>query len=121
MPILRRFAGDFQGAVFGATSLGGVSLSFSANVSQWSETKSGRTIEGADEPINPGSPETIIFTGRVAGPVGFEPTILGSEGPRLGPGSTTGPAAIPNLLALLLPWPMRLERGSRANTRNPPH
>jgi intein-encoded DNA endonuclease-like protein len=26
-----------------------------------------------------------------AGPVGFEPTILGSEGPRLGPGSTTGP------------------------------
>ena len=28
----------------------------------------------------------------MAGPVGFEPTILGSEGPRLGPGSTTGPA-----------------------------
>ena len=27
-----------------------------------------------------------------AGPVGFEPTILGSEGPRLGPGSTTGPS-----------------------------
>src|SRR2546428_4150780 len=27
-----------------------------------------------------------------AGPVGFEPTILGSEGPRLSPGSTTGPA-----------------------------
>src|SRR3989442_10348725 len=27
----------------------------------------------------------------MAGPVGFEPTILGSEGPRLGPGSTTGP------------------------------
>jgi hypothetical protein len=36
--------------------------------------------------------------------VGFEPTILGSEGPRLGPGSTTGPAAIANSLALLLPW-----------------
>jgi hypothetical protein len=27
-----------------------------------------------------------------AGPVGFEPTILGSEGPRLSPGSTTGPS-----------------------------
>jgi predicted N-acetyltransferase YhbS len=40
----------------------------------------------------------------MAGPVGFEPTILGSEGPRLGPGSTTGPAALPNSLALLLPW-----------------
>ena len=56
---------------------------------------------------------------RLAGPVGFEPTILGylrpqassSEGPRLGPGSTTGPAAISNLLAPLLPWANRLERG----------
>ncbi len=46
----------------------------------------------------------------MAGPVGFEPTILGSlhskfdgsEGPRLGPGSTTGPAAIAKLLALFI-------------------
>jgi len=33
----------------------------------------------------------------MAGPVGFEPTILGSEGPRLGPGSTTGPRIGGNL------------------------
>src|SRR2546426_10541057 len=93
MPILRRFAGDFQGAVSGATSLGGVSLSFSANVSQWSETKSGRTIEGADEPINPGSPETIIFTGRVAGPPGVETTPFWFGGPPLRAGPPTGPPA----------------------------
>jgi hypothetical protein len=33
----------------------------------------------------------FVWFGVKAGPVGFEPTILGSEGPRLGPGSTTGP------------------------------
>src|SRR5712664_4047447 len=57
-------------------------------------------------------PKLFRPTEQMAGPVGFEPTILGylrpqacsSEGPRLGPGSTTGPAAIANSLALLLPW-----------------
>ncbi len=34
---------------------------------------------------------------KIAGPVGFEPTILGSEGPRLGPGSTTGPENQPTI------------------------
>ncbi len=34
-------------------------------------------------------PKDVMWA--MAGPVGFEPTILGSEGPRLGPGSTTGP------------------------------
>jgi hypothetical protein len=61
----------------------------------------------------------------MAGPVGFEPTILGSlrseaqgsEGPRLGPGSTTGPAALSNLLALLLPWAAWLLRWHLENMR----
>jgi hypothetical protein len=42
-----------------------------------------------------------LLLGRndMAGPVGFEPTILGSEGPRLGPGSTTGPGNCENVYA----------------------
>lgn len=43
----------------------------------------------------------------MAGPVGFEPTILGSEGPRLGPGSTTGPALPMNLSPFIVLAPSR--------------
>src|SRR5439155_26498122 len=64
----------------------------------------------------------------MAGPVGFEPTILGSlhseiessEGPRLGPGSTTGPATISGLLALLLPCAMRREPWVQRKSRKFP-
>ena len=65
-----------------------------------------------------------------AGPVGFEPTILGflreqrtivqagSEGPRLGPGSTTGPNwAVPNS-ALLLSWANRSHQTEPNNGSN---
>jgi hypothetical protein len=54
----------------------------------------------------------------MAGPVGFEPTILGSEGPRLGPGSTTGPATVHHSLGLLLPWAIRLDRERPGNPRD---
>jgi hypothetical protein len=65
----------------------------------------------------------------MAGPVGFEPTILGflreqrtivqagSEGPRLGPGSTTGPNLVAPNSALLLSWANRpLKLGLRVET-----
>jgi hypothetical protein len=63
------------------------------------------------KPNHYGFSASIEFTVIVAGPVGFEPTILGclrpipgsSEGPRLGPGSTTGPATIHHSQSLLLP------------------
>ena len=37
---------------------------------------------------------------KVAGRVGFEPTICGSAGRRLGPGSTTGPEKSDRFLSL---------------------
>ena len=37
---------------------------------------------------------------KVAGRVGFEPTICGSAGRRLGPGSTTGPAHLSRTIPL---------------------
>ena len=68
----------------------------------------------------------------MAGPVGFEPTILGflrelrtivqagSEGPRLGPGSTTGPNFVVPNSAFLLSWANRPHQTGPNNGNNYP-
>ncbi len=40
--------------------------------------------------------------------MGFEPTILGSEGPRLSPGSTTGPVSADNRESFYCLWAVRI-------------